>query len=408
MGGTSATQFSPNNTVTRGIAALVLHRLEGSPVCGNNAFYDVDTLTSSGESNEISEAITWVSENDIALGIAENCFGTDREISREQLMTMLYQYVIYRDAFSVEDIKANCLDKYTDKGDISSWALEAMKWAVSQNIINDVTGATLRPEGIVTRQQMASFIIRTRQLLVDRCKITEIKTNGASVNNKADQVGVLYKDLADNSWDQISAASKAGVADLLWQVGDEKAIRLSTGEALTLQIYDFNHDNLTAGGKAGITFGLKDIMRNTRAMTDSNSNENGFTGTTMYSWLNGSLYNSLPKELRDSIQAADKKTSVGGGSTTIRTDSMKVFLFSEVECFGTTYYSVSGEGSRYAIFTDDASRIKVLNDPAVLEWWERSPKATDSSSFCLVHSSGHAGHTSATWPYAGVNFGFCV
>ncbi|MCI8590318.1 MAG: S8 family serine peptidase [Clostridiales bacterium] len=408
MVGTDTSQFSPEDRVTRGMAAVVIHRMEGSPVCGNNSFYDVKTKTASGTSNKTSEAITWMYENGIASGMSAHYFGQEEEVTREQLMIMLYRYVKYRGGYEEGDIKAGCLDVYSDKDEIASSALAAMQWAVSQKIMSGVSATSLSPKGTVTRGQMAAFIMRTRQLFVERCKIVEMKTNGAAVNYAADRVGLVHQALQDNAWEQISAASQAGIADLLWRVGDEKEVELSYGEKLTLQIYGFNHDNLTEGGKAGITFGLKDIMQDAREMDSVNSNEGSFTATSMHEWLNGNVYRSLPSDLQESIKAADKKTSVGGGSSQIRTDSMKIFLFSEVECFGTTYHSADGEGKQYAIFTDDASRIKVLEGPDIFEWWERSPRLADTAAFCLVHATGHAGYGEAGWPYAGVNFGFCI
>lgn len=83
-------------------------------------------------------------------------------------------------------------------------------------------------------------------------------------------------------------------------------------------------------------------MHKARSMSGSATNEGGFTQTQMYSWLNGTLYEQLPLELRNMIKAAEKKTAVGGGSGSIRTDSMKVFLFAEAECFSTLHHSVSG------------------------------------------------------------------
>ena len=71
---------------------------------------------------------------------------------------------------------------------------------------------------------------------------------------------------------------------------------------------------------------------------------------------------------------------------------------------------MEGEGEQYEIFKGDgySNRIKVHKDLGIYEWWLRSPKANSSNSFCIVHSTGHAGYTSASWPYAGVNFGLCV
>lgn len=214
--------------------------------------------------------------------------------------------------------------------------------------------------------------------------------------------------LADNTWEQIKTASELGLASHIWNVGDEKSFTLSTGETVTVQIYGFNHDDLTVGGKAGITFGLKNILRHAYSLNGTYDNTDGYTGTDMYRYLNGTIYDSLPEELRYAIKLTDKKTSMGGGSTNIRTSSMYLFLFSEVECFGMTYYSAEGEGEQYEIFTDDASRIKIQQDLQIIEWWLRSPKKDDSTNYCIVHSTGHAGYANAAWPYAGLCFGFCV
>ena len=53
-------------------------------------------------------------------------------------------------------------------------------------------------------------------------------------------------------------------------------LTLSTGERVTLQIYGFDQDNLTVGGKAGITFGLKNIMSSARRMDMEDSNSDSF------------------------------------------------------------------------------------------------------------------------------------
>ena len=389
------------------MAVTVLHRLEGSPACGNNQFYDVKTETSEGVSNKTSEAVTWAEENSIVSGVSTSYFGEGQTVTIEQLAAMFLRYAKYKGVYDSSEVDPNCLDNFTDADEISGYAVEAMKWVVSTGIIGGVTPTLLRPKDQVNRLQLADFIIRMREMLIEHGKITTLKVNG-STSSQADGAGIVYKGLADNSWEQISAASEAGIAEVLWKVGDEKDIQLTNGERLTVQIYGFEHDDLTQGGKAGITFGLKELMHNARSMSGSATNEGGFTQTQMYSWLNGTLYEQLPLELRNMIKAADKKTAVGGGSGSIRTDSMKVFLFAEAECFSTLHHSYPGEGEQYEIFKDSANRIKVLEGPQILEWWERSPRASDTMSFCLVHSTGDAGYTNAAWPYAGVNFGFCV
>lgn len=215
--------------------------------------------------------------------------------------------------------------------------------------------------------------------------------------------------LNDMSWATISKISEAGLAPLFWNIGDEKDIVVN-GETLTLQIYDFNHDDLTGGGKAGITFGMKNLMAETRAMNNSNTNVGGFTGSVMYDWMQNTLYPALPEELKTVIKAVYKKTSAGNKSTTINTDSMKIFLFSAIENGTKTTTDVyKEEGETYPIFTDSVSRIKNLanGEGSAEYWWSRSPSTTNSTSFASINRNG-VDYTATALQSYGVCFGFCV
>ena len=52
------------------------------------------------------------------------------------------------------------LDAYKDQDKVSSWAAEAMRWAVSQKLINGMTTDTLVPAGTTTRAQLAVILMR--------------------------------------------------------------------------------------------------------------------------------------------------------------------------------------------------------------------------------------------------------
>jgi hypothetical protein len=226
-------------------------------------------------------------------------------------------------------------------------------------------------------------------------------------------VGIVPESSLHNmTWPEIADIAASGNAAGTFGAGDEKDIQLTTGEVLTLQIYGFNHDDLADGsGKAGITFGMKDLMADMRAMNSANTNAGGFTGSAMYTWLQGDLYNALPTDLKAVLKTVSKKTSAGSQSITMNTDDMKIFLFSEVEVFGAVDYSLEGEGAQYPIFTDSASRIKRFSNGAgaANSWWERSPTARSPVySFCVASNAGKAfAITSASNP-SGVCFGFCV
>lgn len=215
--------------------------------------------------------------------------------------------------------------------------------------------------------------------------------------------------LANNDWTTIGEVSAAGNAGKLWAVGDEKDITLTTGEVLTLVIMGFDHDDLAAGGKAGITFGLKNLMKDVRQMNATSTNVGGYTGTAMYTWLNETLFSQLPADLQAVIKSVNKKTSAGNKSTTIQTDSMRLFLFSEQEVFGTKYYSAAGEGAQYSYFTkDSASSQKMLANGTGSSnaWLLRSPVVSGTNAFCCVNNNG--GYSSSSGGSRGVCFGFCV
>ena len=219
------------------------------------------------------------------------------------------------------------------------------------------------------------------------------------------------KTLNEYTWEEIDYISSNGLAsEYGFAVGDEKNITLSTDEALTLAIMDFDHDELADGtGYAGITFGMKNLMASARQMNSSNTNSGGFTGSAMYAWLQNTLLPTLPSDLQAVLKSVNKKTSAGSQSSTINTNAMKVFLFAEIEVFGSTTYSVAGEGTQYSYFATAANRIKYLanGSGSASWWWERSPYGSNSSYFCTVNSNGNANVNNASNTF-GVCFGFCV
>ena len=77
-----------------------------------------------------------------------------------------------------------------------------------------------------------------------------------------------------------------------------------------------------------------------------------------------------------------------------------------IEIFGSTTYSVSGEGTQYAYYKAGNSKVKNKGGSAY-GWWERSPYSGSSNAFCAVFSIGGATSNGASYSY-GVAIGFCV
>lgn len=233
---------------------------------------------------------------------------------------------------------------------------------------------------------------------------------GAVASTEDEPIPSYSEVLSENTWAQIAeaVANNDPIVDS-WQIGDTKD-EVVAGETLTFVIVGKDHDDKSDGtGKAKLTFGMTQLMNNTRQMNGSNTNAGSFAGSALYAHLWDTILPGMPEELRAAIKPVNKPTSSGSQNSTIRNDSMSLWLFSEVEIFGRTTYSFGGEGFQYPYFATAANRIKRLFNGMgeVSIWWERSPNSDSSLYFCCVYPSGTASVYDASTSH-GVCFGFCI
>ncbi|MBQ3404680.1 MAG: S-layer homology domain-containing protein, partial [Oscillospiraceae bacterium] len=104
-----------------------------------------------------SDAIIWANTNEIVNGYGEGNFGPTDTITREHFATILYRYAQFKGTAVSPD--ANILD-FDDAGDVSDWAVEAVRWAVQLGIINGRTESTIVPAGTATRAEAATILMR--------------------------------------------------------------------------------------------------------------------------------------------------------------------------------------------------------------------------------------------------------
>lgn len=225
-------------------------------------------------------------------------------------------------------------------------------------------------------------------------------------------IGIVYvypftigDNLNDTDWADIDICGRLGMAQQFFKVGDSKTVNIG-GTNYEVQIIGFNHDDKVSGGKAAYSFQLVDCLNQTQQMNSSNTNTRGWNGSAMRTRM-ATYKSQLPAALRNVIKTVKKKSGTGGGSSSgTQTTNDDLFLLSEIEIFGTTTYSVAGEGTQYEWYKAGNSRIKKVNGSADY-WWERSPYSGDTDYFCSVNSSGGAAINSASNSF-GVSFGFCV
>ena len=150
--GTSSTSFTPDGNMNRAMIVTVLYRLAGSPaVTGEVAFNDV------ASGLWYSSAVIWADANGIVEGFGDGRFAPLQNVTREEIACFIYRYA----AFAGQDISAAAdLSSYTDTSSIHDWALSAMQWAVSEEIITGRPSGALDPRGFATRAEVATMMMR--------------------------------------------------------------------------------------------------------------------------------------------------------------------------------------------------------------------------------------------------------
>ena len=164
-----------------------------------------------------------------------------------------------------------------------------------------------------------------------------------------------YAGLEDYSWAEIAEISEAGYAPSVFHIGQEKTINLESGETVKVQILGFNHDELEDGTLAGITFGLKNALATTYETAVDSLSAISWDGSELQSYME-ILKEDLPSDLQSVIKTIVKKTAEENASDTVVSTTEDLFLFSQVEIFGTYYcdateqYSTAGEGKQYEYY----------------------------------------------------------
>lgn len=132
--GTGEAVFSPDTAMSRAMLVTVLARFEGVDTTGGDTWYGAGRQ--------------WAMENGISDGA-----NMDQVLTREQLATMLYRY-------AGSPAADGTITHFSDGDKVSSYAADAMQWAVSHGLIGGMGDNTLNPQGNATRAQVAAILMR--------------------------------------------------------------------------------------------------------------------------------------------------------------------------------------------------------------------------------------------------------
>lgn len=165
MQGISDNAFAPNNNFSRAMVAATLYRMVHGgtsaevPYVRNRQIFD-DVSTNSW----FSHYIAWAYDYGIVIGISDELFAPNDDVTREQLATILHRFARFRE-YDSDVREGNQWNNFTDRNQIS--ALEEMQnalmWANYHEFITGRTVTTIVPRGTTTRAEAATILKRFMQ-----------------------------------------------------------------------------------------------------------------------------------------------------------------------------------------------------------------------------------------------------
>ena len=152
--GVDQNRFAPEDTLTRSMLATVLWRSQGEPASHPSTYFtDVD------EESWYAEAVAWANREGIVYGTGGNNFSPDAPVTRETFATMLYRM----SGADESPKEKNPSRDFMDLSTISSWAEDAVNWAIEEEILQGFEaedGSYLAPTRPITRAEAATMLMR--------------------------------------------------------------------------------------------------------------------------------------------------------------------------------------------------------------------------------------------------------
>jgi|GEM_PF-2111182 len=149
--------FGPSDALQRQDFVVILARIAGADL---NKYAGLTPSFSDVRADAYyASAVIWAFENKIINGYDNGNFGVGDKVTREQVCTILYRYLGQPSAGD----PAAVLAAFSDRGKVSSFAENAMAWAVENGIISGKNATTLAPSATASRAEIATIIMRMDQ-----------------------------------------------------------------------------------------------------------------------------------------------------------------------------------------------------------------------------------------------------
>ncbi|WP_369297175.1 S-layer homology domain-containing protein [uncultured Neglectibacter sp.] len=152
--------FSPNAPMTRGMFVQVLSNktsnFDKSTWTGKSSFSDVN------KDKWYAPAVEWAYRAELISGVGDGKFAPEKNVTREQMAVIMYNYA--KKTGNDASFDSDILSQFPDGGSVSSWAKEAMQWAVTHKVVNGSNGK-LNPQNNAQRCEVAQVAVNADPVL---------------------------------------------------------------------------------------------------------------------------------------------------------------------------------------------------------------------------------------------------
>ena len=149
--GMTDTTFEPNTNLTRGMFVTVISRISGEEIDNDVKTKFKDVV----KGKWYTGAVKWANDNEIVNGLSDTEFGTNENITREQMCTMLIRFAKFR---GIDLKNANKKATFADDSLISGWAKDAVYACQMANIVNGKGENKFEPKGNATRAEASKIL----------------------------------------------------------------------------------------------------------------------------------------------------------------------------------------------------------------------------------------------------------
>ena len=160
LSGTSATTFSPNTGMTRGMFVTALGRLAGV----DPTDYQASIFTDVKEDAYYAPYVNWAAKTGVVSGTTDTTFAPDTNINREQMAVIMKNYATKLGYTIPKTLEAVT---FADNAQISSWAKDAVKSMQQAGILAGKTNNCFDPAGTATRAEVATVLRRFVEIVID-------------------------------------------------------------------------------------------------------------------------------------------------------------------------------------------------------------------------------------------------